>query len=190
MTTLPKSSYEQNNYGNLFYALSMIYKPKVAVELGVLEGYSLIDIASPMRRTGDIAYGYDLFEDYEFKHDTQENVQDRLNAFHLDNIKLIKQDAFEAAKNHEDESVDLLHIDLSNDGEKLKRAFSFWFPKVKIDGLILFEGGSKDRDENEWMKKYDREPIFCFMDELRNKYKVDFITLSPYPSLTIVRKFK
>ena len=37
-----RSSYIQNNYGDVFYRMITTYRPRKCVELGVLDGYSTL----------------------------------------------------------------------------------------------------------------------------------------------------
>ena len=60
---------------------------------------------------------------------------------------------------HKDNSVDFFHIDLSNTGEIVNKIMELWDEKIVIGGLILFEGGTVDRDKIKWMVKYDKKPI-------------------------------
>ena len=185
-----KSSYQQNNYDELFSALVAVHKPKVIVECGVLNGFSLLAMVESSDPRSDI-FAYDLFEDYEFKHGQQKEVQNLLDVNFHKNVKLVKQDAIEAARNHEDKSVDFLHIDISNHYENLAKMFDVWMPKVKVDGLMLFEGGSKERDNVEWMKKHKKRKISKFIYEyLVDCYMFEFVTMLPFPSLTICRKLE
>ena len=61
------SSYEKNNYGELFYALMRIYQPKIVVELGTKAGFSAYHIARGLKdnEKGRL-YCYDLWENYKF----------------------------------------------------------------------------------------------------------------------------
>src|SRR3990167_9788102 len=133
-----RSSYKENNYGELFKALVIIYNPRVIVECGILDGYSLLHMAEASSADSQI-FAYDLFEDYEFKHGKKEEIQNTLDANFCGNVKLIKQDAIEAAENHQDNSVGFLHIDISNDYDNLRKMFKAWHSKIKIDGLVVFE---------------------------------------------------
>jgi predicted O-methyltransferase YrrM len=186
-----RSSYKKNDYGKLFEALATIHQPKVIVECGVLDGYSLISFARGCP-TAQI-WGFDLFEDYEHNHGSRDAI---LSEFWDEGLApcldLVKKDAFEAAEDFEDESVDILHIDISNDGDNLRRMFQCWYGKVKKDGLIIFEGGSEERDNIGWMKKYNKTPIKEAKDSLAfDCYEdgmLEFVTLVPFPSLTIVRR--
>jgi predicted O-methyltransferase YrrM len=181
-----RSSYLQNNYGKLFEALVLVHSPKLVVECGILDGYSLFSMARTSKEC--IFFGIDLFDSYEFKHGNKEALEEIIKRENL-NVKLIKEDAIKIATNFSDSSVDILHIDISNDGEILPKVFDAWKSKIANGGLFIFEGGSKERDEIEWMMKYNKIPISNFKNSLK-KEEWEFITLSPYPSLTICKKTK
>lgn len=182
-----RSSYQENNYDELFSALIAIHKPKVIVETGVLDGFSLLAMAEASDPRSDI-FAYDLFEDYEFKHGQQKEVQERLDMRSCKNVKLVKQDAIEAAKNHEDNSVDFLHIDISNDGDVLEKMFDVWTSKIKVNGIIVFEGGSGERDYVEWMQIHKKRSVRQFKRTNLFDSRFEYVTLTPFPSLTICRK--
>ena len=44
-----RSSYIQNDYGKLFQALISVMKPNTCVEIGVLDGYSTIQIGLALK---------------------------------------------------------------------------------------------------------------------------------------------
>lgn len=183
-----RSSYIENNFGEIFYELVRIKSPKTVVELGVLDGYSTTHLADGLL---DNAHGslhaYDLFEDYPFKHSKYEEVKDRLKKYKF--VELHKQDAFTVSDLYGNDSVDFLHVDLSNDGEILKKIIEQWLPKISDKGLILFEGGSLERDQVEWMIKYKKKSIKKELEsnsEIKKFFK--YRTIDAYPSLTILTK--
>jgi predicted O-methyltransferase YrrM len=186
-----KSSYEQNNYGDVFYSVLTTYPPMVAVELGVLHGYSAVHIARALKYVG---YGhlnaYDLFEDYQYNHGRFDEVQKELIDRGLqDYVTLYRSNAFEVYKDYQDNTVHFLHVDLSNTGEVVRKIMEQWDSKITHGGIIMFEGGSEDRDKIEWMIKYNKEPI---KPELENNRIINeryvFGTYLKYPSLTMLLK--
>jgi hypothetical protein len=70
------SSYKESGYQYLFYALVKLLSPEKICEIGVLQGFSLLSMASALKENnqGEIL-GYDLFDDYEFKNERMNNVQ-------------------------------------------------------------------------------------------------------------------
>ncbi|MBI2634993.1 MAG: class I SAM-dependent methyltransferase [Parcubacteria group bacterium] len=113
------SSYEKNNYGDLFYALMRIYKPKKVVELGTKAGYSAYHIARGLKdnRRGTLDC-YDLWERYEFKSVPKSVAEKNLKKF-KDIIKLKQRDAIGVNKLYK--KIDILHVDVSNEGGILEK---------------------------------------------------------------------
>jgi len=188
-----RSSYIQHNYGDVFYRLIRTYGGRVFVELGVLDGYSTMAIARAIRDDGSGSKldAYDLFEDYKYNHGVQEEVQQRLNDANLaPYVNLVKADALTVSSKYEPNSVNFLHVDLSNTGTILNTIMKQWDEKMVWGGLILFEGGSEERDNVEWMKKYNMEPI---KSELENNSRISggkyvFGTYLKFPSLTCLMR--
>ena len=183
-----RSSYAANNFGWLFYALARIHRPQVCVELGVLDGYSLIRTATGLRSNeGGIIHGYDLWEDYPYKHADINDVQNRVDGLGLtDYAHLHTASAFHVPERWADDSVDWCHVDLSNDGKVVDWALSAWRSKLKDGGLLLLEGGSEERDRVEWMVKYEKVPIMPALREWDDVYEI--VTFDPAPSLTVCKK--
>ena len=152
------SSYAINKYGEVFEAIVDAFKPINAVELGVLYGYSTFYIAKAMKKNGrGQITSYDLFEDYPYRH---ANYEDIVNFFrHCPQVTIKKADAFEVAKDYPPLSIDLLHVDLSNTGETVKKVMDIWGYKIMQGGIILFEGGTEESDHVEWRVKYGAPSI-------------------------------
>jgi len=185
------SSYRENNFGEILYETVLEFPPRIAVELGVLEGFSTIAIARAlyMLNTGHLD-AYDIWEDYEYRHSTQKEVQETIDGCGLsDFVTLHKQDAYTVHENYEDRSVHLLHIDISNDGDVFNTMLANWDSKVSHCGLILFEGGSEERDKVEWMVKYNKKPI---RPEISNNQLANtnyiYGGYNAFPSLTVMKK--
>lgn len=180
------SSYSQNNFGEVFSAIIDAFKPINVVELGVLHGYSTLHMAQAIKKNGrGIINAYDLFEDYPYKHSNYEQVKDSLKE--CDNIILHKQDAWQAHLKHV--AVDLLHVDLSNTGETVKKIIDLWDGNIIQGGVILFEGGTEERDNVEWMKKYGARPIKPEIESnkiIQERYV--YGTYLKYPGLTMLLK--
>jgi len=182
-----RTSYKENEYGEIFYKLITTYKPETVVELGVLDGYSTLHIAKGLQ-TNDNGHlwGYDLWEDYGYKHGDMDEVYDMLREEKVSSyVTLFKGDAFDVHDEWADNEIDFLHVDISNDGKVVREIMALWHKKVS--GIIVFEGGSVERDNVEWMGKYDKESI---VEELRvNKLINDYYTYYTYndfPSMTIM----
>ena len=181
------SSYKESGYQCLFYALVKLLSPNKICEIGVLQGFSLLSMASALKKNnqGEI-FGYDLFDDYEFKNERMINVQSRINEAELSEFANIKKhDAFSVSS--EVEKTDILHVDISNNGNTVEQFFLQW--KDKVNKLMIFEGGGSDRDEINWMVKFQKPPISPVLSKLSNQFQEwQFVTLEVYPSVTLCRK--
>ena len=162
---------------------------KARVEFGVLGCYSIISMGLGVKNENiaQSVIGYDLFEDYEFTSFALKDAIARVEKFNLTKIiKLKKANALEgslienALKNN-----DLIHIDLSNEGNLFNRILSANFKKGSI---IILEGGSIQRDEETWIKKYGAKeiyPVIKEFQEIRNDITISVI--DAFPSVTIIQ---
>ena len=178
------SSYKESGYQYLFYALVRLLSPNKICEIGVLQGFSLLSMASALKENnqGEI-FGYDLFDDYEFKNERMINVQSRIDKAEFSEFaKIIKQDAFSVSS--EVEKTDILHVDISNNGNTVEQLFLQW--EEKVNQMMIFEGGGHARDEIEWMLKFQKPAISPVLNQLSNQFQMwQFVTLEAYPSITI-----
>lgn len=179
------SSYEENNYGELFYALMRIYKPAIVIELGTKAGYSAYHIARGLKANGKgHLYCYDLWEKYPYRSVPKSVAEKNLKKF-KDIVSLTLRDTIGVEKKHK--IVDILHIDISNDGEKLEKTVPAWIDKVRQ--LIIIEGSSDERDKLDWMIKYKKIPIKKWLEEFsRRQSHIEYLTIKPFPSITIIKK--
>ena len=186
------TSYAQNNYGMLLYSLVRVLKPQKCVDFGINEGYSTFCIASALKDNDSNGYldGYDLFEDYKYKSSTKDKVEEKLNMMNVDEfVTLHHIDIFDAILKLEDNSIDFIHLDISNDGEKLERFIAAGGAnKIKNNGLLVFEGGSFERDKVDWMKKHNKKSLRTIFENKIFKRHFDHVVLSPFPSITICEK--
>ena len=192
-----RSSYMENNYGSVLKALVFAHKPKISVECGVLDGYSTFNIAEAIKynsqRTGIEGefFAFDLWDDYEYKHGSFEEVKNMLRNKGLrDYCYLNKGNAFSVYKSFDNNSIDFIHIDISNNGEILLDILSLWGSKLSDNGIIVFEGGSIDRDNVEWMKNYMFTPINSILKSSMISNNWDYKILEPFPSMSILWKKK
>jgi hypothetical protein len=162
------SSYSGNRYISLFYSLVRILMPRHCVELGVLEGFSLLTIASALRDNGvGKIDGIDLFENYPFRHQNYEIVRRRIEHLGLEEyVNLLRDDALKAHTRYD--QVDLLHVDISNNGDTFRSIFQQWASKVKT--IMIFEGGSEERDAIRWMIEFQKPSIRQALREIQSSY--------------------
>jgi len=183
-----ESSYQKNNYGEVFSFIVDAFKPVNCVELGVLNGYSAFHIGAQLRKIGrGRLQVYDLFEDYPYRHSSEADVRELFK--NCDNVEIFKRDAFTVADLYQDRTVDFIHVDLSNTGDIVRKIMEQWDQKMVQGGVVLFEGGSEERDCMEWMNKYSKEPI---KPEVENNpiIRANYIfgTYLKFPSLTMLLK--
>jgi len=186
-----KSSYILRNYGQLFKALVTVVEPGTCVEVGLLDGYSMLITGEVLRRAGKgHLYAYDLFEDYPYTHARKQDLQRKIDHFGLSGVVTLRQkDMVAAAADFADQSLSMIHIDISNTGAIVRQAVQAWDPKLRPGGLLIFEGGSPLRDKVGWMERFGKEPIFPEIHSnpcLNRDYT--FIVLHPAPSLVICCK--
>lgn len=207
------SSYEKNNYGEIFYSLIRIYQPNKVVELGTKAGYSAYHMARGLKANGKGTLDcYDLWENYQFSSVPKSVAEDNLKEF-KDIINLRQRDAIGVDKLYKtvdpvrsktsakggssaghafqadrtSNGVDILHVDVDNEGEVLEKIIPYWINKVRQ--LIIIEGGSLERDKVEWMIKYKKMPIKKWLKDFRLKRAdIEYLTIEPFPSVTIIRK--
>lgn len=175
------STYEENNYGELFFSFMRIYQPETVVELGTKAGYSAYHMARGLEANGKgNLICYDSWE-----HDAMYKMARRnLKGFEKI-VQLERRDALGLERNHE--KVDILHIDLGNHGGILEKIIPLWIDK--ITQLIIIEGGSSERDKRSWMIKLKVMPIKKWLEDFsRINADIEYFTIEPFPSLTIIRK--
>ncbi|MBI2049654.1 class I SAM-dependent methyltransferase [Candidatus Roizmanbacteria bacterium] len=179
------SSYEKNNYGDFFYALMRIYQPQKVVELGTKAGYSAYHIARALNDNGNGSLDcYDLWEDYQFNSVPQSVAEKNLKEF-KDLISLNSGNAIGVDKKYK--TVDILHVDLNNEGGILEKIIPRWIEKIRQ--IIIIEGGSSERDRVEWMIEYNKMPLRKWLEDFtRDRGDIEYFTIEPYPSVTIIRK--
>lgn len=154
-----RSSYITNGFGQLLRNYMVNLRPVNCVELGVLDGYSTLHIAQGVKDEF-LLYGiksyfhaYDLFEDYPYKHGSMDEVQKIMNDNNVqDFVELRKGNAYEVHHHYPDNSIEFLHVDISNTGKVVKDILELWNPKLAGRAILCIEGGSEERDNVQWMK--------------------------------------
>ena len=171
------SSYRKNNIGQTLYDIVTKLKPKKIIEIGVLEGYSTISMAQALKDLdeGGIIYSYDLFENYQYRNCAMDDVWDNVNKYGVQkHVRLHYKSFDEWLTDMYD--FDLLHLDISNDGDIISKIHNK-YPNQKV----IFEGGSVERDNIEWMIKYKKTKITEVQESCKYKIINDaFPSLSGY----------
>ena len=180
-----KSSYSQNKYSNLFKAICFAINPKRIVEFGILEGYSLMSFVTACNRQTEI-FAYDIFDEFPYNAANLLNIKNKFKNFN--NVKIEKRNFYGSEHLFKSNSIDIIHIDIANNGKVFKYVFENYIDKLTNEGICILEGGSNQRDNVEWMKKYNKEKIVPVINSFKNKF--DILVLEDYPSITIVKKRK
>lgn len=176
-------------YSLAFFIGTMAKRPRIAVELGVFEGFATYQIGAALKCLGSgKLYSYDLWENYEFTHCKKEIAERNLTGL-SDYVELIQRDAVDVHKDYADGTVDMLVVDLSNDGNTYIEYLFNWYDKLSPQALILFEGGSHARDNCQWMLEYKKPPIRQVLAThpfILSHY--NYGTTEVYPGMTIFTK--
>lgn len=180
---LKMSSYSKNNFGDIIRSLAFSVNPNKIVEFGILNGYSLNSFICGSSSECQI-YAYDIFEKFVGNGSNYNDILDKYKKY--PNVKIKRGDFYEQYKNFDNESIDILHIDIANDGNIYQFCIDNYYSKLVKGGIIILEGGSKERDNVEWMIKYNKTPITNVINKLKSKYSI--IVINKFPSMTIIRK--
>jgi len=154
-----ESSYRENDLGRTLYTLVLAWQPQTIVEFGTLYGYSTVAMAMALDKLGrGKIKAYDLFENYQFKHPTRDQLTKNLAAYDVSKyVDVQEMDLNQWLKRPE--PFDLLHIDVSNKGDTLKNVYDSLRQYLPRGSRIIFEGGSRERDAVKWMREYGCVPI-------------------------------
>ena len=184
-----KSSYNKTplEYGDIFKILTNMYQPKTIVEFGLLEGYSLKCFAEAGELLEDKPeiYGYDIFDSFIGNHAHNSIAK----GFEMYENVHIEYGDFYTKYNYIDR-FDMIHIDIANDGDTYKFAIDNYYPKLNEGGIMIMEGGTNERDNVSWMKKYDKPSIVdCLFDYVMPKVgKYNVYIVNKFPSITLISK--
>jgi predicted O-methyltransferase YrrM len=178
-----KSSYNNKilSFGTIFRLLSWKQKPELIVEFGILNGYSLKNFIDGFPQAKIDAY--DIFENFN-GNSAKRDIIEKFRMY--DNVSINEGDYYKKYADYDNESIDILHIDIANDGNTYEFAFEKYMPKLKKNGIMIMEGGSEERDNISWMIKYNKVAIQSILEKYKEKY--DIFIIDEFPSLTIIRK--
>ena len=176
-----ESSYKKNSFDKIFKSICSTYTPSSILEIGILDGYSLNSFLKYSSSDTKIK-AIDLFEEYEYKSATFSKINDQFLGYK--NLSIEYGDFYKYYLNKK--KFDIIHIDISNDGEIYKFALENYYPLT--NKLLILEGGSRERDKVDWMVNYEKVKINSFLETINNKY--DFETIEKFPSVTIFYKTK
>lgn len=175
-----KSSYKQYHYNKVFKSIYFSVNPSKIVEFGILEGYSL-DCFVNFNQNCEIDAN-DLFDDFPYNAADYNFIVNKYRE--NSNVSIYKRDFYKSVDFYEDNSIDILHIDIANNGDTFDFAIQNYLPKVR--GIMIMEGGSEERDNVGWMVKYDKPKIRPILQKYSNSVKIE--VLEDFPSLTLIKK--
>jgi predicted O-methyltransferase YrrM len=177
-----ESSYSNKTltYGDLFTLLTWQIKPKTIVEFGILNGYSLEHFRSCASDNTRI-YAYDIFEKF-VGNSAKRNIKERFAMY--PNVFIEDGDFYTKYNTIEDGTIDILHIDIANNGDVYEFAIQNYLKKISPRGVMILEGGSVERDNVEWMLKYKKNPIVPVLDKYKSS--LDIKTFDSFPSATLI----
>ncbi len=191
-----KSSYAENNFGPIFKNTVISFTPRTCVEIGVLHGYSSLWMGLGLKHNAEFQNhvghldSYDLWGDYKFNRGNQEEVQDLFARRGIDKyVSLFHKHANEVPTLYAREQVDLLHVDISNTGDIFNLIVEHWHPILTMGGILLFEGGSMERDLIPWMVETESASIRQAIESntIINSF-YQYGTYDKFPSLSVFIK--
>lgn len=178
------SSYNNKiNFGDIISSITFLKNPKKIVECGILEGYSLDKFIWNSNLDTQID-AYDIFDKFNGNHAIKDKIIKQFNKY--DNVNIKYGDFYDVYQKYDDKSIDILHIDIANNGDVYEFMFQNYVDKLKDDGIILMEGGSFQRDSIEWMIKYNKPQINPVLNKYSDKFYIK--TIGEIPSITIIKK--
>ena len=176
------SSYSNKlTFGELIKTLVFLINPKKIVEFGILDGYSLTHFIHQSKSSCQIE-AFDIFDDFNGNHANFNQIMTKFSKF--PNVNIQKGDFYKMVHLVPNKSIDILHVDIANNGDTYEFVFKDYLKKMRKGGIILLEGGSNERDEVYWMKKYNKRSI-CEVLEHYNE-KLNIHTIQSFPSMTII----
>ena len=178
------SSYNNNiNFGDILSTITFLKHPQRIVEIGILDGYSLTKFVK--NSSSDVHIdAYDIFDEFNGNHAIKEEVLQKFS--NNTNVNIDYGDFYKVWRVYNDKSIDILHIDIANNGNVYEYMFQNYMSKLKDNGVIIMEGGSYDRDNIKWMIKYNKPKIQPLLDKYKNDYNIH--TIGVIPSITIITK--
>lgn len=178
-----RSSYHQEKFSKVFKALCFTQNPKRIVEFGILDGYSLdcfLDSASE----DCLIEAYDLFEDFPYNAANFGNISNKYSNVPTNRLKINKGDIFNSPDFIGNE-IDIIHVDVANDGKVYEFCINNLLPLLSKDGILIMEGGSEERDNCEWMIKYNKPKIREIL--FKHENDLDIKVFSEFPSMTLIK---
>lgn len=179
-----KSYYNKTdiNYKELITAKIFNKKPKIIVEFGILDGFSLKIFADLFPESK--IYAFDIFEEFNGNSANKKDIENKFASYK--NVKIQYGNFFEKFNELKDFSIDILHIDIANTGDIYEYTLKNYFWKIKENGCIILEGGSIERDNVNWMIKYKKSKINNVLEKWKKIPFINTATCGKDPSITFL----
>ena len=175
-----KSSYTSKiDFGDVIATLVFMINPRRIVEFGILEGFSLSRMIESCSDDCKID-AYDIFDKFNGNSANKAMIESAFSP----RATIHEGDYYKQWELFEDGSIDILHIDIANDGDTYETAIDRYMGKMAVGGVMILEGGSEERDKLDWMVKYNKRKIVPVLKGYGGRYK----TIESYPSMTIIMK--
>ena len=148
-----------------------------------MDGYSLECFINSSNKDTQIN-AYDLFEDFNGNHSNKNELMEKFSKY--SNVQ-VECGNFYELNNIVGNNIDIIHIDIANNGDVFEYAMQKYLPKLSENGVMLLEGGSIERDNVEWMNLYNKPKINPVVKKyMDNNLNIQII--GSFPSITVVRK--
>ena len=106
----------------------------------------------------------------------------------MEKVKIEERDFYDAPQFLQDQSVDILHIDIANNGDVFEFAVTRLIHKLSSTGVMILEGGSPARDNVPWMTKYGKRPIHPYLQSIMHTDELLVTVVGSLPGMTCVRR--
>ena len=181
------SSYKNKDlsFKDVLQTITATINPKIVVEYGILDGYSLNTFVQHSQSDCQF-FAYDIFEKFVGNGARKEVLDGRFDQY--SNVHIANGDFFDAPVILEDGTVDILHIDIANNGDVYEFAVTNLLSKLSEHGVMILEGGTAARDEVEWMSKFNKRAINPYLLSLQTSDSVSVNIIGNFPGLTIIKK--
>ena len=178
-----KSSYKNTiDYKDIFSTLCFLNNPNKIIEIGILDGYSLKSMADNVSINTQIE-AYDIFEEFNGNRANKDKLNSIFETYK--NVNIQYGNFYNLVDTIDNNSIDILHIDIANNGDTYEFAINNYMNKLTENGIMILEGGSEERDNVEWMKRYNKPKIYPILSKYKNQFKT--ITIGNIPSITIIK---
>ena len=128
------SSYKSKiDFGDIISTITFMNNPQKIVECGILEGYSLSKFIESSSSNTSID-AYDIFDKFNGNHAIKDKIINQFSTY--ENVTIQYGDFYKVLKKYPNKSIDILHIDIANNGDVYEYMFQNYIHKIK-DKCIL-----------------------------------------------------